>query len=169
MHRSRERQPTDGTAVALTLWMFAETESDPIHFWQYLTLAIHHCYDAGNVAVLRSPLAILASVLDRIGHHEPAATISGFAATDFSRASYPQLNTAVAHLRDVLGDETYESLARKGKTMTTAAMVTYAFDQIDQARTKLNAVSKQTTSRHTGAFPPGWSIAHVATSQKLVS
>ena len=46
------------------------------------------------------------------------------------------------HLRDVLGDQTYESLARKGETMTTAAMATYAYDQIDQARAELNAVSK---------------------------
>jgi hypothetical protein len=44
--------------------------------------------------------------------------------------------------QDVLGDQTYESLARKGKTMTTAAMATYAYDQIDQARTELNTVSK---------------------------
>jgi hypothetical protein len=29
--------------------------------------------------------------------------------------------------------------------MTTAAMVTYAYDQIDQARAELNAVSKETT------------------------
>jgi hypothetical protein len=43
----------------------------------------------------------------------------------------------IAHLRDVLCDQTYESLARKGETMTTAAMVTYAYDQIDQARTEL--------------------------------
>ena len=28
-------------------------------------------------------------------------------------------------------------LARKGETMTTAAMVTYAYDQIDQTRTEL--------------------------------
>jgi hypothetical protein len=41
----------------------------------------------------------------------------------------------------VLGDQTYESLARKGETMTTAVMVTYAYDQIDRARTELNAVS----------------------------
>jgi hypothetical protein len=27
-------------------------------------------------------------------------------------------------------------LARKGETMTTAAMATYAYDQIDQARTE---------------------------------
>jgi hypothetical protein len=40
-------------------------------------------------------------------------------------------------VRDVLGDQTYESLARQGETMTTAAMVTYAYDQIDQARTEL--------------------------------
>ena len=43
----------------------------------------------------------------------------------------------VAQLRDVLGDQTYESLARKGETMTTAAMVAYAHDQIDQARAEL--------------------------------
>ena len=37
---------------------------------------------------------------------------------------------------------TYESLARTGETMTTAAVATYAYDEIDQARTELNAVSK---------------------------
>jgi hypothetical protein len=40
------------------------------------------------------------------------------------------------------GDQTYESLARKGETMTNAEMVAYAYDQIDQARTELNAVSE---------------------------
>jgi hypothetical protein len=49
----------------------------------------------------------------------------------------PEFNTAIAHLRDVLGDEPYESFARMGETMTTAAMATYAYDQIDQARTEL--------------------------------
>ena len=43
----------------------------------------------------------------------------------------------IAHLRDVLGDQTYESLARKGEAMSTAQIVTYAYDQIDQARTEL--------------------------------
>ena len=57
-------------------------------------------------------------------------------------SAFPQISTAIAHLRDVLGDQTYESLARKGETMTTAEMVTYAYDQIDQARAELNAVSK---------------------------
>jgi hypothetical protein len=31
---------------------------------------------------------------------------------------------AMAHLREVLGDQTYESLARNGETMTTATMAT---------------------------------------------
>ena len=54
----------------------------------------------------------------------------------------PELGTAITHLREVLGDQTFESLARHGEAMTTAAMATYAYDQIDQARTELNAVSK---------------------------
>jgi hypothetical protein len=58
-------------------------------------------------------------------------------ATTTTRATPPR-----SHLRDVLGDPTYESLARKGEAMTTAAMVRYAYDQIDQARTELEAVSK---------------------------
>jgi hypothetical protein len=49
----------------------------------------------------------------------------------------PEIPTAIAHLREVLGEATYESLARKGETMTTAAIATYAYDQIDQARTEL--------------------------------
>ena len=57
-------------------------------------------------------------------------------------AALPQFARTIAHLRDVLGDNSYESLARKGETMTTAAMVNYAYDQIDQARAELNAVSK---------------------------
>ena len=87
-------------------------------------------------------MAALAALFDRLGRHEPAATIAGFALSPLTALAIPELNTAIAHLRDVLGDQTYESLARKGETMTTAAMVTYAYDQIDQARAELNAVSK---------------------------
>ena len=47
------------------------------------------------------------------------------------RTAFPEINTTIAHLRDVLGDPAYESLACEGGTMTTAAMVTYAYDQID--------------------------------------
>jgi hypothetical protein len=57
-------------------------------------------------------------------------------------AAYPELSTAIAHLREVRGDQTYESIARKGETMSATAMVTYAYDQIDQARAQLKAVAK---------------------------
>ena len=56
-------------------------------------------------------------------------------------AMLAEFNTVIAHLRDVLGEATYESLARKGGTMTTAAMATYTYDQIDQARAELERPS----------------------------
>ena len=87
---------------------------------------------------MRAARAALAALLDRLGCYEPAATIAGFALSPLTAAAVPEIGTAIAHLRGVLGDQTYESLARKGKTMTTAAMVAYAYDQIDQARTELD-------------------------------
>lgn len=130
------------SAAAVTMCMFATTDRDPVDFFENLTAAIGHYYDAGSLANLRNPLAILAAILDRLENHEQAATISGFAATTWTRAGYPQINTTIAHLREVLGDQTYESLARGGESMTTAAMVAYAYDQIEKARTALNAVGK---------------------------
>jgi len=53
-----------------------------------------------------------------------------------------EFGTAVGHIRNMLGNQAYELLAAKGETMTTAEMVTYAYDQIDQARAELNAISK---------------------------
>ena len=70
------------------------------------------------------------------GHHRR------FRAQSLTAVAVPELSTAIAHLRDVLGDETYESLARKGETMTTAAMATYAYDQIDQARAEPRKTSR---------------------------
>jgi hypothetical protein len=55
-------------------------------------------------------------------------------------AALPEFSVAIAHLRDVLGDQSYESLVRKCEVMATAAMATYAYDQIDHARAELNAV-----------------------------
>ena len=98
--------------------------------------------DSGDTTTIRVPLAILAAFLDRLGCHEPAATVAGFAFDPLTAAWVPEITLAIAHLRDVLGDQTYESLARKGQAMSTAAMAMYAYDQIDQARTELDAVSK---------------------------
>ncbi len=74
--------------------------------------------------------------------YEPAATIAGFALSPIAAAGVPEITNAITHLRDVLGEATYESLARKGEAMTTTAMVTYAYGQIDQTRAELNAISK---------------------------
>jgi predicted ATPase/class 3 adenylate cyclase len=114
---------------------------DPLAALGYITLAIRTYHDAGDTAGVRGALSILAAVFHRLGRYEPAATMAGFAVIPYLEM-LAEFNTLIAHLRDVLGDQTYESLARKGETMTTAAMVTYAYDQIDQARTELNAVSK---------------------------
>jgi len=109
---------------------------DPLAALDHVTLAIRNYHDAGNTAGVRSTLALLIATFDRLGRYEPAAIIAGLALSPLT-AALPEFNTAITHLRDVLGEATYESLARKGETMTTAAMVTYAYDQIDQARTEL--------------------------------
>ena len=109
----------------------------PLSAFDHLTLAIRNYHNAGDTTTIRVPLAVLAALFDRLGRYEPAATIAGFALNPFSASAVPEITTAIAHLRDVLGEATYESLARKGETMTTAAMATYAYDQIDQARTEL--------------------------------
>ena len=128
--------------VAIILSQLEAEHGDTASAFDHLTLAIRNLHDSGNPANIRSPLAVLAALLDRLGRYESAATIAGFALSLLTATIYPELVTAIAHLRDVLGDQTYESLARKGETMTMTAMATYAYDQIDQARTELNVVSK---------------------------
>ena len=125
--------------LAASLARLEAEYGDPLAALDYFTLAIRNYHDAGNTTLILNPLAALAALFDRLGRYEPAATIAGFAVNPFTA---PQINTAIAHLREVLGDQIYESLAHKGETMTPAAMATYAYDQIDQARAELNAVSK---------------------------
>jgi predicted ATPase len=128
------------TLLAGVLSYLEAEHGDPLAALDYVTLAIGNFHNAGNTTGVRTGTSILAALFDRLGRHEPAATIAGFAVSPLTAVA--EFNTAIAHLRDVLGEATYESLALKGETMTTAAMVTYAYDQIDQARAELNAVSK---------------------------
>jgi predicted ATPase len=128
--------------LAIGLSRLEAEHGDPLAALDHITLAIRNFYDSGNVAYIRAALAPLAVFLDRLGRLEPAATIAGFAFSPLTASTVLQLSTAITHLREVLRDRTYESLAHKGETMTTAAMVTYAYDQIDQARAALNAVSE---------------------------
>ncbi|HZC89283.1 MAG TPA: adenylate/guanylate cyclase domain-containing protein, partial [Mycobacterium sp.] len=131
---------TIASGLANNLARLEAKQGATVSAFDHLTLAIRNYHNGGDTTMIRVPLASLAVLFDRLGHYEPAATIAGFALSPFSAAGVPGITTAITHLRDVLGDQAYESLARKGETMTTAAMVTYAYDQIDQARTELNAV-----------------------------
>ena len=110
---------------------------DPLAALDYFGLAIHNHHESGNTTMISTPLAILAAFFDRLGRYESAATIAGFAFRPITAASFPELSTTIAHLRDVLGNRVYESLAHAGSYMTTAAMANCAYDQIDQARTRL--------------------------------
>jgi predicted ATPase/class 3 adenylate cyclase len=127
--------------VAVVLSGLETQCGDPLAAFDCFTIAIRHFDDSGNTAMIRSPLAVLAAFFDRLGRYEPAATIAGFAVNPLTPL-FTEISAAIANLRKVLGDRTYESLARKGETMTTAEMVNFAYDQIDQARAELNAVAK---------------------------
>jgi predicted ATPase len=138
------------TRIAGSLSRLEAEYGDPLAALDYVALAVRNFHDAGNTTMIRFPLAVLAAVFDRLGRYEPAATIAGFAASPLTAAAYPELSTAIAHLREVLGDPAYESLARTGETMTTAAMATYAYDQIDQARTELEHPADSTANPKDG-------------------
>ena len=131
------------SALAEFLARLEAEHGGSVSAFDHLTLAIRNWHNAGNTTTIRLPLAILAALFDRLGRYEPAATIAGFALSiPLAAAAVPEITTAITHLREVLGEATYESLAHKGETMTTAAMATYAYDQIDQARTELEQPSE---------------------------
>ena len=113
--------------LAMGLARLEAEHGDPRAALEYFTVAIRNYDDSGSTTTFRAPLG---------------GPIAGFAiGSPMTANAVPEVDTVIAHLRNVLGDQTYESLARKAETMTTAAIVTYAYDQIDQARAELNAVS----------------------------
>jgi hypothetical protein len=128
---------TEASVLANRLALLETQYGGTVSALDHLTLAIRNFHNAGDSTTIRVPLASLAVLFDRLERYEPAATIAGFALSPMAAAVLPEINTAIAHLREVLGEATYESLAHRGETMTTAAMVAYAYDQIDQARTEL--------------------------------
>ncbi|MFG1932892.1 hypothetical protein ACGFK1_19945 [Mycobacterium sp. NPDC048908] len=54
----------------------------------------------------------------------------------------PGPGATIMHRREVLGNQPYESFARTGEAMTTAAIVAYAYDQIEQARGEMDQDSR---------------------------
>jgi DNA-binding CsgD family transcriptional regulator len=134
---------TQASILAQILARLEAEHGDTLAAFDHLTLSIRGFHDLGDTTSIRVPLAVLAVLFDRLGRYEPAATIAGFALSPFAAVAVPEISTAITHLRDVLGEATYESLALKGETMTTAAMATYAYDQIDQARTELETYAQR--------------------------
>jgi hypothetical protein len=132
----------DESHLAAVLCHLEAEHGDALAAFGYFELAIRNHHDSGNITMIRTPLAVLAAFLDRLCRYEAAATIAGFATSSLTETAFPELGSAITGLRDVLGDQTYETFAHRGATMTTAAMLTYAYDQIDQARTALGAVSE---------------------------
>jgi predicted ATPase len=133
---------SDASVLATVLARLEAEHGDTLAALDHATLAIRNYHNAGDATVIRGPLAVLAVLFDRLGRYEPAATVAGFALSPLTAAALPEINIAITHLREVLGEATYESLAHEGEKMTTAAMVTYAYDQIDQARAEVKAVLK---------------------------
>jgi tetratricopeptide (TPR) repeat protein len=131
------------TQLLMALSGVAARHGSPADALEFSAVAIRKFHESGIIGMLHIPLALLAANLDRLGRYEAAATIAGFAALNpVTQSGLHELGTAITHLREILGDQTYESLARTGESMTVVATVTFAFDQIDQARAELNAVSK---------------------------
>ncbi len=106
----------------------------------HVALAIRNYHNSGNVGSLGSPLGLLSVFLNRLGRFEPAAVIAGFAFNPVSVGSVPELKTAIADLRGVLGGRVYEQSYRAGEAMTMAEIAAYAYDQIDRARAQLEAL-----------------------------
>src|SRR6185312_14321970 len=99
-----------------------------------LRFAIQVWHDSGAYQIMSSAHAVLAALLVQLGRYESAATLSAAGDSPFASATYPEFQATITHLRDVLGDDRYESLARIGADMTNAARANYALDQIDLAR-----------------------------------
>ncbi|OBI87525.1 ATP-binding protein [Mycobacterium asiaticum] len=123
--------------LAAVLCRVEANHGDPLAALDFFTLAIRNHHEAGSTAMMSTPLALLAAFFERLGRHEPAATLAGFAFSPVTAQSVPELKTVIKDLRNALGDATYEKCAQVGGKMTTAAMANYAYDQIDQTRTEL--------------------------------
>jgi predicted ATPase len=135
--------------LAAVLCRVEAKHGDPLAALDYFRLAIHNHHESGSTSMISTPLAILAAFLEKQECYEAAATIAGFAFSPVTAASFPELNTAIVHLREVLGDGAYESLAHAGANMTTTAMANYAFHQLDCTRAELGANSDSSTRQPT--------------------
>jgi hypothetical protein len=130
------------SVTAFDLASVAALTDDAPAALDYIALSVRMYYDSGSSSYVAGPVGILVALLDKLGAYEQAATISGFSHStqrELSQITYPQIGSALNHLREVLGDARYESLMHVGAGMTNSAMADYALKQIDQAHAQLAA------------------------------
>jgi tetratricopeptide (TPR) repeat protein len=128
-----------GTTTYLLLSRLAVSHGEPIEAIDLLIEATGSYHDSGGYLLVTGPLALIAVVLDRFGRHEQSAVIMGFSDRPNTRVTFPEIESTVAHLREICGDKAYESFTRKGSAMTAAAVVTYAMDEMNELRAELAA------------------------------
>ena len=126
-----------GTTLANRLARMEGEYGDSLRALHYIAVAIHNYHDSGALTRHANPSGY------------PRRFLTGWAATNPRPPSRvarqvpspwrhnPELRTATAHLRTVLGDQSTSRSRRKGETMSTAEIAAYAYDQIDQARAEL--------------------------------
>ena len=71
------------THLTANLARLEAEHGDSLAALDHATLAIRNYQDSGSTPMIRTPLAVLAVVLDRLGHHETAATMGGFALSPY--------------------------------------------------------------------------------------
>jgi hypothetical protein len=123
--------------VAGNLATLAVAHGDSSEALELFALGIRNFYDSGNFALMRSPVAALALLFDRLGFHESAATMIAFGTDPLALTANPDVGAVTPHLREVLGGEVYEALAAAGQKMTNATMAAYVLEQIDRVHSEL--------------------------------
>ncbi|WP_083123441.1 adenylate/guanylate cyclase domain-containing protein [Mycolicibacterium tusciae] len=124
--------------LAAVLATLEVKHGDPLEALSHLTHALRNYQDAGSVAFYHSPIASLAVILERLEHFDSAATLASVAVRNpMVMAAWPEIAVTTDHLQEILGAQAYEALARESAAMTPAAVVAYAYEQIDRARIEL--------------------------------
>jgi predicted ATPase/class 3 adenylate cyclase len=82
----------DESHLANVLGRLEARYGDPLAALDHLTVAIRNYRNSGNTTVIRIPLAVLATLLDRLELHEPGSTIAGFAVSTVTTSWIPEFS-----------------------------------------------------------------------------
>ncbi len=96
---------------------------------------------AGNVVFLAASLASLAVSFERFDKPAIAATIYGSSTRQASINLVPNLDEAVARMRETLGADAFDQCVATGEAFTLGGTVEFANEQIAQARSSQHATS----------------------------